>query len=113
MRYAIDWREYDRQMRAQGKKKCVGRFPIPLLKLKFNQLVGDYCVNSLIAGQQPRVPLFRWEWLNRWMNEFGLSLRKANRRYKLPKRILEERLEIYWINLHRLRALAVECLGYD
>ena len=113
MRYAIDWREHDRQMRAQGKKKCVGRFPIALLKLKFYQLVGDYCVNSLIAGQQPRIPEFRWRWYVSWMDEFGLSLLKANRRYKVAKRVLEERLELWWITLHRLRALAVKCLGYD
>ena len=113
LRYAIDWREHDRQMIAKGKHKCVGRFPVALLKQKYAQLVEDYCVENLIAGQRPRVPPFRWRWLLGWMHEYGLSLRKANRRYKLPKRILEERLEIYWINLHRLRALAVECLGYD
>ena len=113
LRYAIDWREHDRQMKAQEQKKCVGRFPVSLLKQKYAQFVEDYCVDNLIAGQRPRVPKFTWKWLMRWMNEFGLSLRKPNRRYKVPKRIIEERLEIWWINLHRLRALAVECLGYD
>jgi hypothetical protein len=52
-------------------------------------------------------------WLSQWRHEYGLSLRGPSRRYKVPKAVLAERLEIGWLNVFRVRA-AIEALkGYD
>ena len=48
-------------------------------------------------------------WFSQWRREYGLSLRRPNRRYKVPKAALAERLEIGWLNVFRVRA-AIEAL---
>ena len=40
-------------------------------------------------------------------------MRNANRKYKVPKWIMGERLEIAWKNIARIRALCLACHGYD
>ena len=113
MRYGIDWKQYNAQMRAEGRTKCIGRFPMGLLRAKLKQLMQDYCRECLIAGISPDVPKIRWDWFLRWFHEYGLSMRKANRRYKCPKWLVAERLEIWWLTLARIRTLCIEVNGYD
>ena len=52
-------------------------------------------------------------WVSRWCREYGLSLRAPNRKYKVAKWILEERLEIAWLNCARVRKLCQLVFGYD
>jgi hypothetical protein len=52
-------------------------------------------------------------WFKRWEEEHGLSMRKANRKYQVPRAVLKRRLEIFWVNLFRLRQFAVLALGYE
>ena len=40
-------------------------------------------------------------------------MRKPNRKYKVPKRVMAERLEIGWLNVARVRALCLAVHGYD
>ena len=40
-------------------------------------------------------------------------MRAPNRKYKVPKWLLEERLIIWWLNLARVRALCICVFGYD
>jgi hypothetical protein len=40
-------------------------------------------------------------------------MRNANRKYKVPKWVMGERLEIAWKNTARIRALCHACHGYD
>ena len=42
-------------------------------------------------------------WCRRWEEDYGLSMRKANRKYAVPRHVVKERLEIFWVNLFRLR----------
>ena len=60
---------------------------------------------------QVAVPDSRW-FVGR-QQKFGLSERKANRRYKAPKWVVGERLEIWWLTLARIRTLCIEVHGYD
>ena len=50
-------------------------------------------------GIKPAVPKLRTRWWIEWRRSYGLSLKKPNRTYKVPK----------WL----LRAAAEELLGYD
>jgi len=40
-------------------------------------------------------------------------MRKPNRKYKVPKAVMAERLEIGWLNVARIRALCLAEFGYD
>ena len=55
----------------------------------------------------------RARWLQNWAAEYGLSLRTPNRRYKVSKRVLGERLEIEWLNGVRFRQLCLCAHGYE
>ena len=52
-------------------------------------------------------------WLKRWLEEYGLSLKQANRKYQVPRAVVKERLEIFNVNLFRLRLLCLRLLGYE
>ena len=43
----------------------------------------------------------------------SVSFRKPNRKWKVARHVLAERLRITWENTCRVRALAQEVLGYD
>ena len=46
----------------------------------------------------------RSRWFSDWRHEYGLSLTRPNRRSKVKKAVLAERLEIGWMNVFRARA---------
>ena len=52
-------------------------------------------------------------WLFRWKHVYNVSLRKPNKRWKVPRKVLLVRLKILWLNLIRVRCLAMLSLGYD
>ena len=52
-------------------------------------------------------------WLRVWEEDYGLRMRKANRKYKVPKAVMAERLEIAWCNAARVRALCFAVHGYE
>ena len=115
MRYAIDWRKYNNSLRSCGRYKAIGRFPIFLLRQKAKQFFQDYLRVSLtaVAAKVPKGMMTDWKWLKRWSCDYGLSVRAPNRKFKVPKWLLEERLVIWWLNLARVRALCQECHKYD
>ena len=47
-----------------------------------------------------------------WCSDYGLSLKAPNRKYKVAKWILEERLQIGWLNCARVRKLSQLAFGY-
>ena len=61
----------------------------------------------------PEVIELRARWLNSWAADYGLSLRAPNRRYKAPKNVLQQRLEIEWLNGARVRQLCLCAHGYE
>ena len=89
------------------------RVPPVLVELKAKQLVQDYITASLRNGQQPKPPVITRHWLKEWQMEYRVSFRKPNRKFKVAKAVLEERLSLFWLNVTRVRALAVARLGYD
>ena len=89
------------------------RFPTKLLEVKAKQLAQDYVVACLVNGAKPDPPSITSHWLKSWQIEYRISLRKPNRKYKVHKNVLGDRLQIFWRNLVRVRHLAVQLLGYD
>ena len=113
MRYAIDWKKYDAALRSSGRYKAMGRFPRALVFQQAKLFLVEYVKERTLVGLGSRAVSINQEWLGRWMHEYGLSLRAPNRKFKVPKNLLAERLRIWWLNLARVRALCIELHGYD
>ena len=113
MRYSIDWKACERSLRSSGRKKCMGRFTRALLRQKTNQLLYDYCFQCLIHGVRPQSVIINSRWFDCWAADYGVVMRKPNRKYKVPKNVMLERLEIGWCNVARVRALCLAAHGYD
>ena len=113
MRYAVDWKKYNERVRSGGRFKAMGRFPTRLLYDKAKELVHEYCRICLLAGFRMKVPIIDAHWLRGWMHEYGVTMRMPNRKFKVPKWVLEQRLEVWWLNLARVRALCIAIFGYD
>jgi hypothetical protein len=83
------------------------------LKLKARQFVQDYVHACLVNGQPVVSFTPDSHWFRRWEAEYGLSMRRANRKYAVPRRIVKERLEILWVVLFRIRYFISLVFGYD
>ena len=102
MRLSIDYR------------KVGPRFPQKLIVAKWNAMLADYAAACLTEGTPCDIPQqVTAEMMEVFEEEFNLSLRKPNRRFKVARHVLAERLEIFWINLFRVRKLCLLCWGYD
>jgi hypothetical protein len=112
VRHAIDWTQLMAENRSQGKKN-LARFPRSLLRLKLQQFVQEYTHACLLNGS--RVISFNCDswWFNRWEEDYGLCMRKANRKYAVPRAVQKERMEIMWVVCFRLRLFMLLALGYD
>jgi len=112
LRYSIDWKKLAEERRSRGKK-LVARFPLSVLKLKVAQLLEDFAYASLLNGIPVRSFVPDGHWFARWEEDFGLSMRKANRKYQVPRPVLKERMEIFWVVLFRIRLFILLVFGYD
>ena len=113
MRYSIDWKACEASLRSGGQKKAMARFTRGLLRQKVNQLLQDYCHQCLLRGAKLVTFKPTARWFSRWQAEYGLNMRIPNRKYKVPKHVLSERLEIGWCNVARVRACCLATQGYD
>ena len=93
--------------------KVLTRIPPKVVELKAKRLIHEYVVETLMAGGIPKPPVVTGRWLKEWRMEYRVSFRRPNRKYKVPQRVVEERLVIFWGNMARIRALAKQVLGYD
>ena len=51
-------------------------------------------------------------WFKQWENDYGLSMRSANRKYEVARPVVKERFEIFLISLYRLRLFIFKAFGY-
>lgn len=111
-RYAVDWSQLISESRSRGKKH-LARFPRSILRLKVQQFIQEYTYACLLNGEP--VVTFKADswWFKRWQEEYGLSMRKANRKYAVPRAVVKERMEIFWVVLFRVRLLIYLSFGYE
>ena len=64
-------------------------------------------------GSYAALPCINRMWTLRWKRDFGVNLRKPNARYKCSREALKHRLKCMWLNMFRVRHLAVRTLGKD
>ena len=115
IRYSIDWKTVAGSCFAtpQSRRKCLARFSRSIIRTKASQLLQVYLHECLIRGLVAKGVQLRSRWFKKWEREHGLSMKKPNRKYKVPKDVLAERLEIGWLNAVRVRALCLATQGYD
>ena len=78
------------------------------------ELLAQYAAECLKEGVQPDIPQqITPKMVHAWEDEYNLTLRAPNRRYKVPRSVLADRLEIWWTNLLRIRQLILCEFGYD
>jgi hypothetical protein len=112
LRYAIDWKQIIAENRSRGKKH-LARFPRDVVKFKARQLFHDHSYACLLNGAPVvSVRSDSW-WFKRWEEDYGLSMRVANRKYAVPRPVVKERMEIFWVVVLRLRLFISLVFGYD
>ena len=95
------------------KRSVQGRIPVAFVLQKATMLVEDYVLECARRGIEAHAPVLSPDWLRDWRLSYGVSFRKPNRKWKVARHVLAERLRITWENTCRVRALAQEVLGYD
>jgi len=112
LRYAINWDAHISGRRSR-ERKCLARFPRSVLRTKCHQLLEDHAYACLLNGQKVETFITDAKWFRHWQDEHGLSMRMANRKYQVPRVVLKERLEIFWVNLFRMRLFIFLVFQYN
>ena len=69
------------------------------------------CLRQRVIPDAPKA--ITHVWVRRWRREYGVSLRRPNKRYKVPRSVFMERVRILWCNTLRIRVLSWLCWGRD
>ena len=93
--------------------KIMCRFPKQVLLVKAQMLQEEYCANCLQRGVTPESVQIDGRWLRELLHEYRLSDRRPNRKFKVPRWVLAERLVIEWLSIAKLRMLVILTWGYD
>ena len=113
IRYAIDWKQLVIDNRSRGLTKNLARFPRSIMLLKLYQMLQDHAHACLLSG----VPVASFKpsywWFQRWEEEYGLSMRQANRKYQAPRHAQKQRMELFWVTLFRIRLFIRSAFGYE
>ncbi len=95
------------------RKSVKSRIPVKLVLTKARALMEDWTAEHLKLGLPAVAGAVGYMWLSRWKRDFRVSLRQPNRKWGVPRHILEERLEITWLNVARVRRAIQLVFGYD
>jgi hypothetical protein len=91
-----------------------GRLPLRVVLAKSKSLTAEYAATALRAGcTKLDLPVLNRGWVHGWRLQYGVSLLKPNRRFKLSRAGILLRLKIFWGNLIRVRHFARRTLHVD
>lgn len=93
------------------RESLKGRLPRRMFKLKANALYEEWLRDNP-TPESERLK-FGNQWIKMWQNEYGISLRKPNKRYSIKKEDLVERLQDYLKNVWTIRRYFIEKYGVD
>ena len=95
------------------KRSVKTRLPARVVLAHAKSLLEKYVLTCVIEKQKADAPVLSHSWLRDWCLQYGVCLRKPNRRCEVPKHVMQERLRVLWCNIIRVRRLAILLLGYD
>ena len=93
--------------------KIMCRFPKKVLLVQALKLQQDYycsCLNNQVEPEHVKVDA---RWLNGFLAEYRLTSRRPNRKFKVPRAVLAQRLKIWWTVTAKLRKLIMLTFGYE
>ena len=93
--------------------KIMCRFPKKVLLVKAKMLQQDYYAACLKKKVEPEHVQVDGSWLQMLLAEYRLSSRRPNRKFKVPRCVLAERLKLFWIGTAQIRKLIILEFGYD
>ena len=88
--------------------KIMCRFPKKALLVKALMLQQDYYASCLKNKVEPERVLVNAKWLGGWLAEYRITSRRPNRKFKVSREVLLERLKIFWIVTAKLRMLIIK-----
>ena len=97
---------------AQLRRRVKGRLPLIFLKNKAVALRKEALLAAVRDNRRIHIPIIDGQWLRKWRKEYKVSLRKPQRRFKVPKFVFIERCRITWSNVYRARLLVFHLYGY-
>lgn len=89
------------------------RLPARVVLTQASIILEQYVLHAVAQTTVADAPVLSKGWLRDWRLEYGISLRKPNRRSQVPRCVMQERLRTMWCNVIRVRRLAQHLLGYD
>ena len=89
------------------------RFPKQVLLVKAQMLQQEYCASRLRTSVQPQPLDISMKWVNCVLHEYRISHRVPNRKYKVARWVLAERLVIFWLSVSKVRKLILLHFRYD
>ena len=89
-----------------------GRLPKSLLLLKARELYANYLRQNPEPDPEKQLK-FSNHWLRDWMKEYGVSLRKPNKRFAVSQMDREERVFEYLANIYKVRHFFKEVYKVD
>ena len=93
--------------------KIMVRFPKNVLLVKAKMMQEECVASCLRNGSTPEAVEVSSRWLNDMLREYRISDLKPNRKFKVPRWVLLERMEIWWLSVHRIRKFVELQFGYD
>jgi len=96
----------------ERRQSVKGRLPLRCLWDEATRLRDLYVLECLRQGRPCDAPMITYKWLRAWRKEYGVSLRRPNQRWKVPRPVLKERLWIMWSNLLRVQTFLWLNFGY-
>ncbi len=95
------------------KRSVKGRLPAVVVMTKARLLMEEFVAEHLRRGRVAPAAVINSPWLTRWKRQYGVSLRQPNRKWKVSRSVLKDRLRIGWSNILRVRKLIALVHGYD
>ncbi len=95
------------------KRSVKGRISPAVITVKARGLMQEHIEEHLRRGMQAKAAVVNSSWVFRWRREYGVSFRLPNRKWKVSRSVLKQRLQIGWLNIIRVRRLAQLALHYD
>ena len=95
------------------RRRISGRLRSRLLLGQARSILGVMVVHNAANGLLPDVPVIDRAWLMRWRFNYGVSLKKPSKRFKVKRSVLKARLLIFWSNVLVVRWFLWKRFGID
>ena len=90
-----------------------GRLPMKLFKAQCKIFYEEWLLQQKDEEKKNKKIQFSKNWIRWWMKEYGVSLRKPNKRFKIKQDDRVERIKEYIMNVWRIRKFFQDTYGVD